>query len=35
MATIQKSTLKCYNGTDWDPVFLVNFVFFTYFGTGF
>lgn len=35
MATIQKTTLKRYNGTDWDPVYLANSADITYLGTGF
>lgn len=35
MATIQKTTLKRYNGTDWDPVYLANSADITYIGTGF
>ena len=32
MATIQKTTLKRYNGTDWDPVYLANSSDITYLG---
>lgn len=35
MATIQKTTLKRYNGTDWDPVYLANSADISYLGTGF
>lgn len=35
MATIQKTTLKRYNGTDWDPVYLANSADITYLGKGF
>lgn len=35
MATIQKTTLKRYNGTDWDPVYLANSADISYIGTGF
>ena len=35
MATIQKTTLKRYNGTDWDPVYLANSADITYLGAGF
>lgn len=35
MATIQKTTLKRYNGTDWDPVYLANSADITYVGKGF
>ena len=32
MATIQKTTLKRYNGTDWDPVYLANSADISYLG---
>ena len=35
MATIQKTTLKRFNGTDWDPVYLANSADISYIGTGF
>lgn len=35
MATIQKTTLKRFNGTDWDPVYLANSADISYLGTGF
>lgn len=35
MATIQKTTLKRYNGTDWDPVYLANSADISYLGAGF
>lgn len=35
MATVQKTTLKRYNGTDWDPVYLANSADISYLGKGF
>lgn len=35
MATVQKTTMKRYNGTDWDPVYLANSADIVYIGTGF
>ena len=35
MATIQKTTLKRYNGEDWDPVYLANSADISYLGAGF
>lgn len=35
MATVQKTTLKRYNGTDWDPIYLANSADISYVGTGF
>ncbi len=35
MATTQKTTLKRFNGTDWDPVYLANSADITYLGSGF
>lgn len=35
MATIQKTTLKRFNGSDWDPVYLANSADINYIGTGF
>ena len=35
MATIQKTTLKRYNGEDWDPVYLANSADISYLGSGF
>lgn len=35
MATIQKTTLKRFNGTDWDSVYLTNSADISYLGTGF
>lgn len=35
MATVQKTTLKRYNGTDWDPVYLANSADIVYLGKGF
>jgi len=35
MATVQKTTLKRYNGTDWDPIYLANSADISYIGTGF
>ncbi|WP_300944223.1 hypothetical protein, partial [uncultured Duncaniella sp.] len=35
MSMTQKTTLKRYNGTDWDPVYLANSADITYLGVGF